>query len=303
MTNQNARNVLAVNGKSFYWASFFLGNDKADDAAQLYKFCRFVDDLADGNDANKMQRLINVRHCLKDPSKSDSHELEVAAFLRLADRNKIPLIAACELLDGMLADQNPARFITTEQLLRYCHAVAGTVGLMMCRVLGCQTSRADSFAIDLGIAMQLTNIARDILEDSKMGRRYIPSNWLVLCESELSPSGWAEASPQMHTAIANGCKKLLDIAEIYYASAMLGIHLLPWRSRFSINIALRIYRHIGRQLKRNGCAWWRGRVVVSALQKTRLSMFGLSALLPRRVPPHASELHHSLRGLAGVIEH
>lgn len=298
MTDHAARKVLARHGKSFYWASFFLGHERADKAAQLYQFCRFVDDLADGDVSDKAQRLARVKDCLSGTRARG--EKEVEAFLQLAEKNHIPIVAANELLGGMLADQNPARFDTDRELLRYCHAVAGTVGLMMCRLLDCRHPRADSFAIDLGVAMQLTNIARDVLEDAQMGRRYIPANWLDLNAAQSAPEYWGEASDEMRRKIACATGQLLDLAETYYASAMIGIHLLPFRTRLSIAIALRVYRHIGNRLKARDFAWWRGRVMVSTLRKAGLSILSVGALLPRRVPIHRSELHYPLRGLAGV---
>ncbi len=298
MTDDVARKVLARHGKSFYWASFFLGDECTDNAAQLYQFCRFVDDLADGDAADKESRLKLVQDCLKGAE--NACEIEVMEFMQLALANDIPMAAASELVGGMLADQMPARFTDTRELLRYCHAVAGTVGLMMCRILNCRQARAESFAIDLGVAMQLTNIARDVLEDANMGRRYIPSEWLDLSDTQLSPENWSDASPEMRVEIASATRKLLELAETYYASAMIGIHLLPFKARLSIAIALRVYRHIGYQLQARNYAWWRGRVMVSILHKVGLSVLGAAALLPRRVPPHCTELHHPLRGLAGV---
>jgi len=141
------KQVLARHGKSFYWASLFLGTTLADRAARLYQFCRFVDDLADGDLSDRQESLEDIRQRLSGQSRNAGAETE--AFIELATDNNIPLIAARELLDGMLKDQHPIDVQDKAELLRYCHAVAGTVGLMMCRVLNCQHSRADSFAIDL----------------------------------------------------------------------------------------------------------------------------------------------------------
>jgi phytoene synthase len=172
---------------------------------------------------------------------------------------------------------------------------------MMCRVLNCQHPRADSFAIDLGIAMQLTNIARDVLEDAQMDRRYLPASWF---DTPLSPETIARAANNSHLPVAAAIDQLLELADRYYASALLGIHLLPWRSRFSIIVALRVYRQIGRQLKRGGLQWWRGRTVVSKLVKAGLSIRSLVDLIsgmgPSKVPPHKTYLHRHLKGLAGV---
>ncbi|MBT4213264.1 MAG: phytoene/squalene synthase family protein, partial [Porticoccaceae bacterium] len=179
MKNPQPLKVLARHGKSFYWASFFLGSTLANRAARLYEFCRFVDDLADGDLPNRRETLKDIKTSLTSNVDTNSAIAipELVSFLDLAKHSNIPLNAAKELLDGMLQDQQKTELKTEAELLRYCHAVAGTVGLMMCRILNCKQERADSFAIDLGIAMQLTNISRDVLEDAQMGRRYLPANW------------------------------------------------------------------------------------------------------------------------------
>ena len=302
MNNPQAKQVLARNGKSFYWASLFLGPALADRAARLYQFCRFVDDLADGDLPHRLDSLEDIRAGLTDPQHPAVATIpELGAFIALANESNIPLNAAGELLDGMLRDQLPTAVESEAELLRYCHAVAGTVGLMMCRVLNCQHPRADSFAIDLGIAMQLTNIARDVLEDARMDRRYLPASFF---QTPLSAETIGQAANNSHQPVAAAINQLLELADRYYASALLGIHLLPWRSRFSIIVALRVYRQIGRQLKNAGLHWWRRRTMGSKAVKLRLSISSLADLIsgmgPSKVPAHKTSLHKHLKGLAGV---
>jgi phytoene synthase len=166
---------------------------------------------------------------------------------------------------------------------------------MMCRILDCKHPRADHFAIDLGIAMQLTNISRDVLEDAKMGRRYLPQQWVNYSAAEIATGHTTYRQP---TSAA--IEQLLNLADKYYKSALLGIQLLPFRSRFSITVALRVYRQIGVLLRRRKLAWWKGRVVVHKIEKILLSAFSLLDLRRKKVPPHQSALHQSLQGLAGV---
>ena len=292
-TNQSSKQVLARHGKSFYWASLFLGHKMANRAARLYEFCRFVDDIADGDLPHRHETLADISASLKANDSSSGPEVE--AFLNLASEVNIPMQAATELLDGMLLDQQPTAMKDQAELLRYCHAVAGTVGLMMCRILNCKHPRADHFAIDLGVAMQLTNIARDVLEDAKMGRRYLPQQWVNFSAAEI-----ATGQIQYRYTTSKAIERLLNLADKYYNSALLGIQLLPFRSRFSITVALRVYRQIGVLLRRRKLAWWKGRVVVNKIEKTLLSLYSLVDLRPKKVPPHQSELHQSLQGLAGV---
>jgi len=286
--------ILARHGKSFYWASLFLGDKLANNAARLYQFCRFVDDLADGDLPDRQESLEDIRASLA--GNTGVAGPEVADFLQLAAENNIPLVAASELLDGMLSDQTTTAFNDEAELLRYCHAAAGTVGLMMCKVLKSKEHRAESFAIDLGIAMQLTNIARDVLEDAQMGRRYLPATWVDLTAAEI-----ANLSINTQEPVAIALKKLLELADEYYQSALLGIHLLPFRTRFSITVALRIYRQIGVLLKRRNFCWWHGRVYVAIPEKILLSFRSLIDFRPRVVPAHKHKLHQHLQGLAGVI--
>ena len=292
-TNQSSKQVLARHGKSFYWASLFLGHKMASRPARLYEFCRFVDDIADGDLPHRHETLADISASLKANDSSSGPEVE--AFLNLASEVNIPMQAATELLDGMLLDQQPTAMKDQAELLRYCHAVAGTVGLMMCRILNCKHPRADHFAIDLGVAMQLTNIARDVLEDAKMGRRYLPQQWVNFSAAEI-----ATGQIQYRYPTSKAIEQLLNLADKYYNSALLGIQLLPFRSRFSITVALRIYHQIGVLLRRRKLAWWKGRVVVTKIEKTLLSLYSLVDLRPKKVPPHQSELHQSLQGLAGV---
>ena len=196
----------------------------------------------------------------------------------------------------MLSDQTVVAFNSEAELLRYCHAVAGTVGLMMCRILNCKDQRADSFAIDLGIAMQLTNIARDVLEDAKMERRYLPSSWINVPASKIAASNVACRAP-----VASAIKRVLDLAEEYYVSALVGIRLLPFRSRFSITVALRVYRQIGVLLQRRNLRWWDGRVYVPASEKVLLTLRSLLDLRPAAMLSHNQRLHRDLKGLAGVV--
>jgi phytoene synthase len=290
----SSKKILAQHGKSFYWASLFLGPKLAERAAQLYQFCRFVDDLADGDLSERKESLVDIRARLEGHSVAVGPEIE--SFLQLASENNIPLIAARELLDGMLSDQTAVAFNSEAELLRYCHAVAGTVGLMMCRVLNCKDQRADSFAIDLGIAMQLTNIARDVLEDAKMERRYLPASWINVPASKISASNVACRAP-----VASAIERVLDLAEEYYVSALVGIRLLPFRSRFSITVALRIYRQIGVLLQRRHLRWWDGRIYVPASEKVLLTLRSLLDLRPAAILNHNQRLHRDLKGLAGVV--
>jgi len=303
MTLSASQRVLAKYGKSFYWASFFLNKDQAEKAARLYKFCRYVDDLADGDLPNKLDHLqeiyshlgANDPYSILDDSYAIQDKPQLTDFLLLAYQTGVPLSAARELLAGMISDQNSVEIANEGELLRYCHAAAGTVGVMMSKILGCKDSNAQQFAVDLGIAMQLTNIARDVLEDAQMGRRYLPATWI-----NLTPSSIAKADNSIHGDVSLAIEQILNLAEKYYQSALIGIHMIPGRAKFTIAVALRLYRQIGIKLKRTGIRWWQGRTVVSKLTKLYLTLRALIDLIPRDIPRHKNALHQALKGRSGV---
>jgi len=202
-----------------------------------------------------------------------------------------------ELIAGMLSDQEIVELTTERELLRYCHAVAGTVGVMMCKILGCKTQTASQFAVDLGIAMQLTNIARDVLEDANMGRRYLPSEWL---SDSIKPNDILNVTPSCKEPVSLAIRRLLTLSQNYYRSALAGTKLLPIRSRFAIIVALRIYEAIGTKLAKNNFNWWMGRTIISKWSKFILTLRSLIDLATIRAVPHDKNLHIQLKGLSGV---
>lgn len=287
--------VMQKHGKSFYWASLFLGRQHTSNAAILYQFCRFLDDVADGNRPDRAELLIAVSKSIK--LKQDHPEFCVKNFLAMSEKNDIPSKPAVELIAGMLSDQEIVELTTERELLRYCHAVAGTVGVMMCKILGCKTQTASQFAVDLGIAMQLTNIARDVLEDANMGRRYLPSEWL---SDSIKPNDILNVTPSCKEPVSLAIRRLLTLSQNYYRSALAGTKLLPIRSRFAIIVALRIYEAIGTKLAKNNFNWWMGRTIISKWSKFILTLRSLIDLATIRAVPHDKNLHIQLKGLSGV---
>ena len=160
---------MRENGRSFHFARIFLTQAQGERAARLYAFCRYVDDLADEtrNHAKALRELDDARRQLAQ--RTATHP-RLDDFIQLAEETDIDISIAISLIDGVASDLSEVAFQSEEQLLRYAYQVAGTVGLMMCGVLGVKKKAAYPFAIDLGIAMQLTNIARDIQEDAINGR-------------------------------------------------------------------------------------------------------------------------------------
>ncbi|NBR03573.1 MAG: phytoene/squalene synthase family protein [Alphaproteobacteria bacterium] len=304
MSNESltSEESLAVNGKSFHWARRFLGARMGSDAARLYAFCRVLDDMADGDIENGPARLRVIRDDLAAGRPGNDPALQV--FLPLMAEKHFPAEVLVALIDGLLEDQAELVALADEAtLLRYAYRVAGTVGLLMCDVLDCDDPAARAHAIDLGIAMQLTNIARDVLEDAAMGRRYIPGDWVGGAAPADIRNAALTPGSGLHNDVTAAIARLLDMAETFYASGAQGYRYLPLRAHLSIAIAARVYRQIGVQLGATGCAWHRGRQVTGKSTKLRCSLVALAGLGSRLGAParrHDRQLHLALRGLPYV---
>lgn len=300
---QQSRAILNHHSRSFSWAATFLPPDRRDEAALLYAFCRRVDDAVDeapdDEAAAENVRRINAELA----GRAEPDEL-MGGFLQMADRRGVDLQAARELVAGVASDTGTVLLPDDRALIRYCYRVAGTVGLMMCPVIGVDDPRAVPFAIDLGIGMQLTNICRDVLEDADRGRVYLPQTRLKLMGTGQQSLLDGDVRPDRLAPIV---RDLLDLADRYYASADRGMRYIPARSRLAILAASRIYRAIGVRLRRtHGANPLHGRTVVPAWQKTRwmaeatadFAALGARALGPE--PQHDAGLHKHLDGLPGA---
>ena len=157
-------------GKSFYWASFFLPKKNRIAASRLYSICRYLDDVADNSKLDTSSQIKNIFNQIKENESS-----EINIFFK---KNNINLSILKDLIDGLISDQQNVRVTDEKELIDYSYKVAGTVGLMMLPIINTKDAEARKHAIDLGIAMQLTNIARDVYEDAKMNRLYLPKEWL-----------------------------------------------------------------------------------------------------------------------------
>ena len=295
-TNEKLESTISLqkNGKSFYWASQFLGRKMAENSAKLYAFCRALDDMADGDIKDGPARLTHIQKTLLQ--KTDVSDPVLEEFLPFFDELKLPKQAVTDLIKGLLQDQKYVLLKNESELIQYSYHVAGTVGWMMCPVLKCKNKNAFVFALDLGIAMQLTNIARDVYEDARMGRRYLPSNWV----DNLSPSQIVEAATDPNSKNSNVIKrailKLLELSDTYYNSGVKGLISLPWRAHLAIGVASFVYRRIGIQLRQNQVNWYDGRTVTSNFAKFQSSCAALPLLFARfkTLPKHNKKLHQPL---------
>ena len=289
--------ILKKNGKSFYWAGKFLPTIYIDRASELYQFCRILDDIADSGEYASLKSLKAIKSNLKKKNNigfNKNDNLTYPDFFNLYSKK-----AAVDLIDGLILDQNTVLFKEENELIRYSYHVAGTVGLMMCDALKCYNKNAYLFAVDLGIAMQLTNIARDVLEDAKMGRRYIPGSWI----NNISPREMTQAVEDKNTEIlmivSVGIKKILNIAEKYYHSGTQGLIFLPMKTRIAISVASGVYRQIGIQLKLKKYNWYEGRQVTSKTTKAKVTIYKIIEEVFRNKiqKEHDPQLHKFLKGL------
>lgn len=320
------RAVMATHARSFDRAAAFLPPTTRDQVAVLYAFCRLVDDSVDeAPDRASAERAIATLGAELDVAAREATAAtpgpapqvalrpvvrEVAprpvvrAFVNAVADAPLALDAARALITGVAGDVGPVRIADDRALIRYCYHVAGAVGVMMCPVLGVTDPRALPFAIDLGLGMQLTNICRDVLEDARADRVYLPATRLA--RRNLTPedlvSGHAPASQ-----IAGVVAELLALADRCYASADAGLRYIPAAPRQAILVASRLYRAIGLELlHRRAGDPLRGRAYVGAAAKAswilralaanaRPAILGLTA-----APTHDARLHQHLAGLPGV---
>jgi phytoene synthase len=272
-----ARASIRRHSRSFSFASRLLPAAKRSDVEQLYAWCRWCDDGVDASlspaaaaafvdDASRDLRLIAAGHT---PVAAES--LWLATLVR---RHQLSIPAAEALLAGMRSDLTPATNFHVADLMRYCFRVAGTVGVLMCPLLGLRDHRFLPHAAALGMGMQLTNIARDVAEDWRRGRCYLPVEWT----NGLHPNG---AAPD-DACVRGGVRRVLEEADGFYAAGDSGIAALDTDAHLAVRAASSIYRSIGTQIKRRGYRVLQERARVSALQK--LGLFARAAITGM-IPP------------------
>ena len=213
-------NLIEKHAKSFYWASFFLSKKTFDKCSSLYNFCRTLDDIVDDN--NKLKTKIEkFNKFKKDFTNKDFNNPIIQEMWLIIDSENISKKVVIDLFDGVETDlEEKVQINSKKDLLVYSYRVAGTVGLMMSKILKVKNKEALKGAIDLGIAMQLTNIARDVCEDKKRNRQYIKHDFSSIQET-------------------------INESKIFYEKSFQSISSIPMRSRFSVIVARRIYRKIG----------------------------------------------------------
>ena len=246
---RECRDSIRAGSKSFYAASRLLPAEVRQRAFALYAFCRLSDDAVDLSDGSPdaIGRLTDRLACA-----AQGRPRPFAADRALADamrRSAIPPALLEALLEGLAWDAEGRSYETLDDLFDYAARVAGTVGVMMTLIMGVRSSEALARACDLGVAMQLTNIARDVGEDARMGRIYLPRQWLR--EAGVDANAWL-ADPRPDPLIRALVARLLGEARTLYQRAHGGVALLPLSCRPAILAAALIYAEIGAEVERQG---------------------------------------------------
>ena len=268
-------NLLEKHAKSFYWASFFLSKKTFNKCSALYNFCRTLDDIVD--DENKLEiRKENFIKFKKDFSNKDFNNPIIKEMWSIIESENISEKVVNDLFHGVETDlEEKVQINSKKDLLVYSYRVAGTVGLMMSKILKVKNKEALKGAIDLGIAMQLTNIARDVCEDKERNRQYIKPDF-------------------------SSIQKIIFDSQVFYEKSFHSISSIPIRSRFSVIVARRVYKKIGDYiLKQQSTENYNkaGKIYVPVFRKiieTILSIFDFIKLLFVKDINYDNDLNHKV---------
>jgi phytoene synthase len=287
--------AMRRHGRTFFLASLLLG-PRRQGVEALYRVCRHIDDIADepcadggGGDPASRRAALDALDAALGEGRGEAPCARVV--LRLRDRCGLPVAAVRRLIAAAREDLQPQRPRDFDDLLRYAFGVAGVVGLALCPLLGTRDPHAQAPAVALGVGMQLTNIARDVVADARIDRIYLPEAWAPsLCVSRLAAAD-PVALAQAHAAAC----RLLDEADAFYALAEAGMGFLPLRSRGAVRAAARMYRGIGAEVRALGADGAVRRAVVGRGRKTVLLLGLVFSRRPRFARPAPASLPAVLR--------
>jgi phytoene synthase len=288
----HCRDIIEKGSKSFAGASRLLGPDTRTSVYLLYAWCRHCDDVIDAQElgfsrngeAPASSDMIRALGELRDKTRAAiagrAEEPVFRALQHVIAKHRIPDRHPLELLAGFEMDAVGRTYETLEDTLSYAYHVAGVVGVMMAMIMGVRDRSTLERAQDLGIAFQLTNIARDVIDDARIGRVYLPHDWLE--KAGVAPTDLADESKRAE--VFQVVNRLLDVADAYYESAAYGIAKLPMRSAWAIASARNVYRDIGTIVRIGGASAWDQRPVVSKRRKLKGVVEGLGLALLSRLP-------------------
>jgi phytoene synthase len=263
---EEGRAIIRRHSKSFSLASWLLGSDTRDDAVALYAYCRRADDAIDLVPAGEADAsVLRLARELDDVyAGRGCSEPVLAEFQRLVFEKGIPRAYPQALLEGFQADASGVTYETIDDLYRYCWCVAGSVGAMMCHVTGVSRERAVVHGVHLGMAMQLTNICRDVAEDWEHGRLYLPKDMTPGLDQFRTSR---QLPPAYRGVVGRAVRRLLAAADVLYRSGDAGLPHLAFRSRVAVASARQLYSGIGERILSSGADALAGRAVVPTHSK------------------------------------
>ncbi len=269
------KNLIKKHAKSFYWASFFLSKPVFNQCSSLYNFCRTLDDIVDDNKKLEIKKE-NFLKFKEDFINKDNQNPIIKEMWSVIVKVGISKQVVMDLFDGVQTDlEEKVKINSKKELLIYSYRVAGTVGLMMSKILKVKNREALKGAIDLGIAMQLTNIARDVCEDKTRNRQYVEHDFFSI-------------------------KEIIGESQIFYDKSFYSISSIPLKSRFSVIVARRVYRKIGDYiLKQKNIENYNnaGKIYVPVFEKiiqTFLSIFDFVKLLFVKELSYENHANHTI---------
>ncbi|MXP67987.1 phytoene/squalene synthase family protein [Pantoea sp. Aalb] len=278
---QYIEKIIKNGSKSFFIATKLLDSSTRRSTLLLYTWCRYCDDLIDGQNLGiyGTQKSIDdlkarILHLKIETSRAYDgaymNEPAFKAFQEVIFKHSLPSKLAFDHLEGFAMDVRNENYYTFNDTLRYCYHVAGIVGLMMAHVMGIKEESVLDRACDLGLAFQLTNIARDIIEDAQNGRCYLPQLWL----DNVGLSRSLLCDPKYRAALVPLVTKLISKTNYYYYSAYYGLQNLSVRSAWAIATAYNVYHRIGLKIKASGIHAWDTRQYTSNSEKLILLLKG-----------------------------
>lgn len=291
------RELLRKGSKSFFVASLVLPARVREPATVFYAFCREFDDAVDGGEIVDALSVLRARveRLYRGPIPTSPIDRAMASVVASYE---LPRVVFDGLVEGFEWDLAGRRYATIEQLIDYCVRVAGTVGVCMSLLMGRRAPHVLSRAADLGIAMQLTNIARDVGEDARNGRLYLPIEWL---EAEGVDPEALVTRPRFDARLGRVVERLLATADGFYLQADTGIRALPLDCRPAIRTARRVYSSIGTHVRRNGGDSVSTRAFVPTFEKLAIVAQALSATPSEGQNPFA-RCHPGVRFLIEGVE-
>ena len=263
--NESIANLsIEKRAKTFYFASLFFSKKIQDDIKILYFFCRLIDDIGDKDPKNSKLALDQLKRFKKDIYNQNSSDKIISEFIGLMTKYKINPWIPIDLINGVMSDLKKVEIRNFPELIEYSYKVAGTVGIMMCKIMAVKKKELRYYGIQLGVAMQLTNISRDVKEDLEKNRIYIPRDLRLKTNKHFRT---LKENKFLQKEFSKDLEKILEIADKIYNIAWIGIIKLPIKYRIPIAVASFLYQSIGTKIRKKNYNIWSERIYLTKTEK------------------------------------